>query len=120
MAKKKATDGVTLAEFRAWLQGVEEMQGADWAPSAEQWRKIKAKFNDIVEEEASAPVLAPQGHTLRQPYQPPPFQQFAPGTMPAPERPSMPQPLPQGLQSGLGGTKTPDIDSTNGYSSSLV
>lgn len=43
----------TLAEFRAWLSGVEELQPADWAPNAAQWKTIREKIDSIAEPKAS-------------------------------------------------------------------
>lgn len=48
---------LSMSQFRAWLEGVEEMQDEDWHPSASQWKTIRAKFDLIVE--AKAPVAAP-------------------------------------------------------------
>lgn len=62
--KKVVTKDRTLGEFRAWLEGVEELQGDDWHPDAEQWKLIRAAIDGIVEEEpeiitVSAPSPAP-------------------------------------------------------------
>lgn len=43
----------TLAEFRAWLRGVEELQPEAWAPDATQWNLIREKINNISEPKAS-------------------------------------------------------------------
>lgn len=40
---------LSLNEFRAWLSGVEEMQSDDWTPDHTQWRRIRAKIDEIVE-----------------------------------------------------------------------
>lgn len=37
---------MTLAEFKAWLEGFESAIGA--APDAEQWAKIKARLDTVV------------------------------------------------------------------------
>jgi hypothetical protein len=105
MSDTKEETGITLAEFKAWLSGVEEMQADDWAPTLVQWRRIRAKFMQIEEDQA------PQ---RRGPIQSYPQQGYFP---PADVPPSRPQPLPSSLASTL---KTPDIDSSNGYQSSLV
>lgn len=52
MATKRAKKQ-TLAEFRAWLAGVEELQPADWAPDATQWALIRDKINHVIEPKAS-------------------------------------------------------------------
>lgn len=112
--KSSSADGVSLSEFRAWLSGIEEMQGPDWAPNLDQWKRIKAKFAEIVEEED----VRPQFNQARAPAGQQPFVPVQPYVAPA----GAPrQPLPSGLQSGNNGqTKTPDIDSSAGYVSSLV
>jgi hypothetical protein len=38
---------ITVAEFKQWLCGVEEMQSDDWHPSAEQWIKIRNKIEQL-------------------------------------------------------------------------
>lgn len=43
VTKKASNDMIDVDTFKAWLQGVEDMQGADWCPSLEQWRKIRQK-----------------------------------------------------------------------------
>ena len=48
MARKR-TKKQTLNEFRAWLNGVEELQPEDWAPDAAQWKLIREKINNISE-----------------------------------------------------------------------
>jgi len=40
-------NNISLEEFRAWLQGVEEMQEDDWAPNTTQWKKIREKIDNI-------------------------------------------------------------------------
>lgn len=48
---------ISLREFRAWLQGVEELQPEDWHPDHEQWKKIRNKIDNIVEEEPETQVV---------------------------------------------------------------
>jgi hypothetical protein len=43
----------TLAEFRAWLSGIEELQPENWAPDATQWKLIRDKIHSIIEPKAS-------------------------------------------------------------------
>lgn len=38
---------ITLRDFKAWLQGVEDMQEAGWTPNAEQWKRIRHKIDLI-------------------------------------------------------------------------
>ena len=44
----------TLAEFRAWLDGIEELQPETWAPDATQWNLIREKINNITEPKPDA------------------------------------------------------------------
>ena len=82
MAGKKK---VTLAEFHAWLEGVEEMHEADWHPDVNQWVKIRNKIKTI--QEVAAPnVPTPAGPlTTAQQFNPP---SLPGGFVPAPEAPS--------------------------------
>jgi hypothetical protein len=52
---------VTIAEFRAWLEGIEELGGRDWTPNASQWKKIKAKIALLIE---STPSTRPPNGPL--------------------------------------------------------
>lgn len=107
---KSKNTGTSLALFKAWLTGIEEMQGEDWSPNLEQWKRIKSKLMDI-EDTPSVPAYA-EPPRLQQPWIPP--QQFTPPTSSAFDvAPRMPI---QHMES----TKTPDIDSSAGYQSSLV
>jgi len=54
MATRKRTKKQTLAEFRAWLSGVEELQPDNWAPNADQWKLIRDKIDGI-----SVPKVVP-------------------------------------------------------------
>lgn len=47
---------ISFAEFKSWLQGVEDMQPADWAPSREQWLKIREKLMSVKENNIQAPA----------------------------------------------------------------
>jgi hypothetical protein len=44
MAVQKTKPALSVLEFKAWLEGVEDMQGATWIPSKEQWKKIRSKI----------------------------------------------------------------------------
>ena len=119
--KSKSEDGgISLLEFRAWLQGIEEMQGDTWAPNTEQWKKIKAKIADIVEEEVeTSPV--PARNTGPQVWRSGEPQAWGGGIAPAsPTAPPIPAPRIASPISNTNPTKTPDIDSSNGYNSSLI
>ena len=45
-------DPITLDEFKAWLQGVEDMQEEGWSPNELQWSKIRSKIFLVI---SSAP-----------------------------------------------------------------
>lgn len=51
---------ITLSEFKAWLEGIEELQPDDWSPTQEQWKKIRNKIDCIVESEPVAVAPAQQ------------------------------------------------------------
>lgn len=111
-SQKKAPSGTSLALFKAWLSGIEEMQGEDWTPNAEQWKRIKEKLMAIEEAPTTAP--APEYTPPRQyapaPYIPQPSAFEQPQRLPAPPQPFGHQPS----------ARTPDIDSSNGYVTDLV
>lgn len=54
--QKKPQKSQTLAEFRAWLEGVEELQDEDWSPNKSQWDLIREKINNIVIINQPAPM----------------------------------------------------------------
>ena len=123
MAKyKKRGSKISLDEFRAWLSGVEEMQDEGWFPSDSQWATIRKKMDLIEEQEVEVPVQ--QAH---QPYQQPQAHQpYMPQHGPvhpvqeasgAPAAPRVQSLQPSG--DSPGSLKTPDIDSSEGYTSSF-
>lgn len=59
MAKKKMVKKYTLAEFKAWLEGIEEIQPNDWHPDLTQWRMIRDKIGAIQEPTKQSPVVTP-------------------------------------------------------------
>lgn len=40
---------MSLVEFKAWLKGVEEMQGADWSPTRDQWILIRNRLQSVMD-----------------------------------------------------------------------
>jgi len=38
---------ITFDHFKAWLEGIEELQDEEWTPNASQWRKIREKISSI-------------------------------------------------------------------------
>ena len=126
MAKKRQKQ--TLREFKAWLQGVEELQPDNWSPNREQWQLIRQKIDNIVEERIVVqkeakntvketpqtqmpPRQIPQQGALPPIPPPPPV----PGSLPnvpvevSPEAKKLLDPAANG-----GKIKTPDIDTTDG------
>lgn len=49
------SEGITIKEFKMWLEGVEEMQPEGWTPDERQWKRIREKLETIIES-----VTAPQ------------------------------------------------------------
>jgi len=67
--KEVADDTIDIDTFKAWLSGVEDMQGDDWTPSAEQWKKIRSKINLLTVTEYEDPKPYPQQPIYRAPGQ---------------------------------------------------
>jgi len=128
MAAKKRKQKQTLKEFRAWLEGVEELQPDNWAPNREQWARIRARIDGIKEEPVAktTPAPTPAANITNQPAPAPviqPFYQQPPASLMAPAPASS---IPAGeieispaarqmLDPGPGGkAKTPDIDTSDG------
>lgn len=57
--KSQQPDTIDVDTFKAWLQGVEDMQSPDWAPNVEQWRKIRQKIDQL-----EVPEDQPQGQQV--------------------------------------------------------
>ena len=135
MARKKATPKTrTLGEFRAWLQGVEELQPTGWAPDATQWKLIRKSIDNIVEDEPRVVERTYSNEVRPAPYVPSappmPTHMAPPGSVTAP--PVVPGSVPvdaviemsDEARKLLGGTpgmpgaptktKTPDVDSSDG------
>lgn len=111
---------ISLADFRSWLQGVEDMQEEGWTPTAVQWNKIRQKIDQIVEKPVKygtttgqippgsiprpAPVINP---TI------PPSSTFDNGSHPRVSSVFAPPPMRPETP------KTPDIDTSNGQYTTL-
>lgn len=64
---------ISFTEFKAWLQGVEEMQEDDWAPNHIQWKKIKEKLSQVNFPQPHSNIATQRVRTVEQPmYQPAP------------------------------------------------
>lgn len=67
--KDTQDETIDIDTFKAWLSGVEDMQGDDWTPSAEQWKKIRSKINLLTAPEYEDPKYIPQQPIYRSPGQ---------------------------------------------------
>lgn len=122
MAKPKKNTDLSLSEFKAWLDGVEEMQPKDWAPNRAQWSTIRKKIDMIVESEISGTdAVQPAPQQMQHTPQPAPHQ-YQTSLSQNPSATIAPKPnslQPAGNQPGS--LKTPDIDTTSGnYESSFT
>lgn len=121
---------ITLAEFRAWLEGVEELQPTKWSPNPVQWKLIRKKM-DLIVETQQVMAQQPLQRVREAPAQRHSQLPVDSASLPAPEEiPKIPTDLsrvPRHEQSALGGIKTtegrivtPNIDtSTNNFRSSF-
>lgn len=50
----------SLSEFKAWLEGIEEMQGHGWTPDNTQWKIIREAIDSIVGQSNVAKVETKQ------------------------------------------------------------
>jgi len=141
MARKKAVKKYTLAEFKAWLEGIEEIQPTTWHPDLDQWRMIREKIGAIVEPPPPKPVVVQQGGaatnggpTIRRQPQVPVAQQPVGGSVldevastPGQLNPVVPAgdltpaakaalagKLPKEIAIGAEASKTPNIDTMDG------
>lgn len=148
-AKKKNTNPLSkktdwsITEFQMWLAGAYSLQGEDWVPNAEQWEMIvdiiyKLKDRGVAKKVvavAPGPVMPPPGYgvDMAQPMAPvagpsalggdghnPPFN---PDAVPDEANMSLSQ-LNNAAKNGTLGSgakaiKTPNIDTSKGYTGSF-
>ena len=62
--KKKEVKSISLVEFRAWLEGLDDALGDNWVPTKEQWKRIREKIEAIKEEEGVMNVQAPSSQPV--------------------------------------------------------
>lgn len=114
---EKKTKTISLLEFQAWLEGIEECQPKGWAPDSKQWKVIRNKFKTV---DATVVLSSSQEQTG---YADTPKQKMAqPNTTAKPQTPRQPTrspmippapPSPGGIPdellpaSGGSGTMTP-------------
>lgn len=107
---------ITVNDFRMWLEGVEEMQDANWVPDERQWRRIREKINEITEKTPVLHTPGLVGGTVPIPRgELPPVQPAGPSMMPNPAfsqgAPRLPTNLSPVLATGgQAAVRTPDID----------
>ncbi len=121
MATKKRKQKQTLKEFKAWLEGVEELQPDNWSPNYEQWLLIRSRIDGI--KEAVTPAIETSHSTkpLNVPIQNPVIYQ-QPSAFTAPLAGGIPQgevemtvAAKRMLTPGAGHkAKTPDVDTSDG------
>ena len=120
--QKKAQKEVTLAEFKAWLEGVEELQDRNWVPDLKQWKLIRNKIKKISDTAPVAPISNTEVPLLQPQTQTPTASAL--GIPPAPISGGVggipvnaeiigPSPDAQAMLTGET-RKTPDIDTSTG------
>lgn len=68
--KKGSVEPMTMTQFRAWLQGITDMQPANWHPNLEQWNTIKQRLDSVIDSPAQMGTPSEQfpqmstGHTM--------------------------------------------------------
>lgn len=90
--RAKKEEPIDISTFKAWLQGVEDMQEEGWTPSNEQWIRIRAKIESIVEY-VEEPEQYPMGPMYRSTTFSPNDQYVQP-MMPTQQYPTMQNSLP--------------------------
>ena len=132
--RKPQVKKYTLPEFKAWLEGIEEIQPDDWCPDLDQWKMIREKIAAIVEQ-APRPVAPPRpaARPMNMPNNPPSalsppptaelVQPTPAGGMTPAAQAALAGKLPKGniggklpgeLSIDTAGSKTPNIDTRDG------
>ena len=114
---------ITVRELKALLEGMDMLQGKTWVPNAQQWRKIRQKISQLEDEELVYVKELEEEEEYNAPQAPrprAPMPTSAPPTSALDEAASTPAPTPlpnaaRPHQTADGKTKTPDIDTSNGY-----
>lgn len=52
---------ISVRDFKMWFEGVVDANPTDWVPNADQWAKIKAKIDQLIEAPAVAQQVQPSG-----------------------------------------------------------
>ena len=110
--RRTSNKKVSLNEFKAWLEGIEELQPRDWAPNSDQWKTIRNKIKLIEESEpVVSQVLQPVPQLAPVPQQ----SAFSVPNNPAPTVEQVPLPSNAGvIPSNKPTIKTPNLDTSDG------
>lgn len=106
-AKKKKNNDMSIAEFKSWIAGIEDMNEDDWVPNAAQWAKIRAKISLLAEQEMDT-MEYPQP-VQQFAYQPPPIYQ-----------PPPPQAFTHAMDTNLSAYVPPTIQNGPDYESEFI
>ena len=132
--EKKEEKVVTIRDFKVLIEGMDMVLGDDWVPTEEQWKRIRAKIDAMIETEDRAAdrpvdstrVVADGRLPSNFPVVPSNIPAGAASLPPAPSALTPPPAAPPAIAPGSVPTlesaqvKTPDIDSSKGYSSQFV
>jgi len=117
--KKGKKQPLSLAEFRAWLSGVEDLHPKDWHPDAAQWKIIRDKMMCIEETVVEQPLPVVYQTNVGAPTN----AGTVPGFVPPPPVGGIPEgevSLSPEAKKLLTGTGSTNVDTSNGqYSSSF-
>jgi len=107
--------GMTVQEFRYWLEGVEEMQPEGWSPDTRQWKRIREKLYTIVEtvQQPTKLYRVPEPNYEETPYQGP-IQLAPPGLSRHIQAPPSNNALFANADNPTNPVKTPNLDTSNG------
>ena len=132
--EKKEEKVVTIRDFKVLIEGMDMVLGDDWVPTDDQWKRIRAKIDAMIKTEDRAadrpvPLMPGAGNVdsrriVADDRLPGNFPEV-PSTVPAG---AVALPPPSALTPPVTPTnappeetvKTPDIDSSQGYSSQFV
>jgi hypothetical protein len=135
MARKNVKTSLTVTDFRSWLEGVEDMQGDDWSPSLEQWKKIRSKIELLEEVDLEEIISSVKTATVPTPTQTTGYINTPQGPIPRPApfptapsfledpaaQPKLTTVMPSRPNSIIGSSKTPDIETSGGeYTGAFV
>lgn len=59
--KEETKKKLTVTEFKTWLEGAEAFQEEEWTPDHKQWKIIRSKIDNLIEESSSQTLSFPPG-----------------------------------------------------------